>query len=65
MQEIPADTKLAVELTAQEWNALFGLLSDVQAPYRITAPLITAIQGQLTAQAQALGNSHVSSQDQG
>jgi hypothetical protein len=65
MQEIPPDTKLSVELTAQEWNILFGLLADVQAPYRVTAPLLTGIQQQLTEQVQGTGKSDVSSQDQG
>lgn len=45
----PTD-KLAVTLEAQAWEAVMRVLAD--APYRISAPLISEIQRQCTTQQQ-------------
>lgn len=39
--------RLTVGLEAQQWNALLGLLHEVQAPLRVTLPLVQAIGQQL------------------
>jgi hypothetical protein len=49
MAPIPPDTPLTVTLEAQQWNAVIAALSE--APFRIAAPLIQAITGQLQGQA--------------
>jgi hypothetical protein len=38
------DTNIAVSLTASEWNVVLQLLAE--GPYRVAAPLISAIQKQ-------------------
>lgn len=48
---IPPDTALSVTLEAQQWNTVMAALSE--APYRVAAPLIQAITGQLQNQVQA------------
>lgn len=63
MQGIPHDTRLTVVLTAQDWNTVVGLLTEAQAPYRLTAPLIASMQQQLTEQAQATEGADVSRQN--
>jgi len=52
MTPIDAQTPLGVTLSAEQWNQVLGLLGEVPAPYRVTAPLIQAI-GQQMQQAAA------------
>jgi hypothetical protein len=47
MTTIDAQTKLDVTLTAEQWGQVIGLLGEVPAPYRVTAPLIQAIGNQV------------------
>jgi hypothetical protein len=41
-------TPIAVTLQAQEWNQLIALVSETPAPYRVTAPLIQKLGGQIS-----------------
>lgn len=52
---IAPETRLAVELEAQQWNALLAILQDAPAPYRITKPLFESIGEQLQAGAASVG----------
>ena len=61
MKPIDPNVSLNVELTAQEWNAVVGLLTAVEAPYRVTAPIISKLQEQLMRATD--GEANVSSQD--
>ena len=47
METIDANAPLSVTLTAQQWNQLLSLLAE--GPYRIAAPLISAITSQASA----------------
>lgn len=47
MSPVDAQTPLAVTLAAEQWNQVLGLLGEVPAPYRVTAPLIQAIGNQM------------------
>jgi hypothetical protein len=40
----PTD-RLTVELEAQQWNQVLGLIAE--GPYRVSAPLMQALQAQL------------------
>jgi hypothetical protein len=51
MTPIDAQTPLEITLAAEQWNQVLGLLGEVPAPYRVTAPLIQAIGGQMQQQA--------------
>jgi len=51
MTTIDAQTPLEITLAAEQWNQVLGLLGEVPAPYRVTAPLIQAIGGQMQQQA--------------
>jgi hypothetical protein len=51
MTTIDAQTPLEITLHAEQWNQVLGLLGEVPAPYRVTAPLIQAIGGQMQQQA--------------
>jgi len=51
MTPIDAQTPLDITLNAEQWNQVIGLLGEVPAPYRVTAPLIQAIGGQMQQQA--------------
>lgn len=62
MTPIPHDKELAVVLVAEEWNVVLSLITEAQAPYRLTAPIIAKLQQQLTGQANAEG-ADVSRQD--
>lgn len=48
-QPIDRDTPLAATLTAQEWNVVLSLLMAVEAPYNVTAPLISRLREQLVS----------------
>lgn len=48
MTPIPHDKELTVVLVAEEWNVVLSLISEAQAPYRLTAPIIAKLQQQLT-----------------
>jgi len=50
MTTIDAQTPLEIPLHAEQWNQVLGLLGEVPAPYRVTAPLIQAIGGQMQQQ---------------
>ena len=55
---------LTVILAASQWNAVMALLAE--APYRISAPLIQAIQQQcMAADAGASGRAQVSTNGMG
>jgi hypothetical protein len=41
------DEKLSVTLEAQQWDQILVLLSEVQAPLRITGPLVEGVRHQL------------------
>lgn len=43
-----ADDQIAVTLTAQQWNAVLGMLAE--QPYRASFPLIQQIQAQCNQQ---------------
>jgi hypothetical protein len=50
---VPATQPFTVTLQAQEWNQVLAALGE--APYRVSAPLIQAIGGQLQEQAGTAG----------
>ena len=45
-------TKLTVVLEAQQWDAVLNVLAE--GPYRVTAPLIAAIQQQCVQQGEGV-----------
>jgi hypothetical protein len=48
---IPATMPMTVTLEAQQWNGVMTALSE--APYKIAAPLLEAIQAQLQSSLQS------------
>ena len=40
---------IAVTLTAQQWNTTLALLAEVNAPWKLVNPLLSAIQAQCMA----------------
>ena len=44
------EQQIAVTLTAGQWNGVLALLAEAPAPWKLTNPLLTAIQQQCMAQ---------------
>lgn len=60
-QPVPPTQPFSVTLEAQQWNAVLAALSE--APFRVAAPLIQDISGQLQAPpAQPNGQSMIDTQ---
>jgi hypothetical protein len=57
MAPLEPDHKLAVTLTAQEWNNVLGALNE--APHRIAAPLIRQIVAQIEGRAVPVEAEHI------
>jgi hypothetical protein len=57
---IDAQTPLEITLAAEQWNQVLGLLGEVPAPYRVTAPLMQqqAAHSQMEQAAAAKPNGH-------
>jgi hypothetical protein len=53
-EPVAPNQPFTITLEAQQWNGVLGALSD--APYRVAAPLIQAISGQLQTQAPQTAN---------
>jgi len=53
---IDATIRIAVTLTAAEWNQVLALVRDLPAPDRITDPLLRAMHGQCMAASENASN---------
>ena len=49
MTPLDPATLITVTMQAQDWNVVMGLLAEVPAPYRVSAPIIAKLTGQLQA----------------